>query len=276
MKTKSSFFLLIRKLFQNNNKNSKIKARKTKEGSPKFMKKYELLIFDLDDTLINNNENVRYAFKKMTEVLGYTYSDEMFNEWQKFDKKFWLDFYNGKIEIPYNKDDERFVPYVQSLRYRNFFRPQISMERALEINPKFIDWLKEIVVPEEGCYETLAYLHQKGYRLVVATNGANQAIESKLRKINCRQFIDETFSADMTKERVTKPSPIYFKELLDYLDYHEKEKILLIGDSLHSEVQGGKNAGIDTCWYNKEQNIAPEDCTPTIEIHKLKELTKKL
>ncbi len=240
------------------------------------MKKYEMLIFDLDDTLINNNENVRYAFKKMTEVLGYTYSDEMFNEWQKFDKKFWLDFYHGKLEIPYNKEDERFVPFVQSLRYKQFFAPDLSMEKSLEINHKFIDWLKETVVPEEGCFETLEYLHQKGYRLVVATNGANQAIESKLRKINCIQFIDETFSADMTKECVTKPNPVYFEELLDYLDYHDKDKILLIGDSLHSEVQGGINAEIDTCWYNREQNIAPEDCTPTMEIHKLKELTKRL
>ena len=80
----------------------------------------------------------------------------------------------------------------------------------------------------------------------------------------------------MTKECVTKPNPIYFKELLDYLGYHEKEKILLIGDSLHSEVEGGKNAGIDTCWYNREQLPAKEDAIPTIEIHKLKELTKKL
>lgn len=50
------------------------------------MTKYELLIFDLDDTLINNEENVRYAFRKMTELLGYAYSDEHFNRWQAFDK----------------------------------------------------------------------------------------------------------------------------------------------------------------------------------------------
>lgn len=240
------------------------------------MSKYELLIFDLDDTLINNEENVRYAFRKMTDALGYTYSDELFNEWQTFDKKFWLDFYNEKIHVPYDKSDERFVPFVQSLRYKFFFNPKISIQTALEINPQFIDWLKETVIPEEGCYETLQELHQKGYKLVVATNGANQAVDAKLEKINCRAFIDNTFSADMTKECVTKPNPLFFEELLDYLDYHDKERILLIGDSLHSEVQGGINTGIDTCWYNREQNTAPKDCSPTMEIHKLKELTKKL
>lgn len=67
------------------------------------MTKYELLIFDLDDTLINNEENVRYAFRKMTELLGYPYSDELFNRWQAFDKQFWLDFYNNKLEVPYKK-----------------------------------------------------------------------------------------------------------------------------------------------------------------------------
>ena len=119
------------------------------------MTKYELLIFDLDDTLIDNDENVRYAFQKMTELLGYSYSDELFKSWQKFDKQFWLDFYNEKIEVPYKKDDQRFVPFIQSLRYNQFFSPNLSMEQALEINPKFIDWLKETVVAEEGCFETL-------------------------------------------------------------------------------------------------------------------------
>lgn len=33
------------------------------------MKKYELLIFDLDDTLINNNKNVQYAFEKMLDYI---------------------------------------------------------------------------------------------------------------------------------------------------------------------------------------------------------------
>lgn len=240
------------------------------------MKKYEVLIFDLDDTLINNDENVRYAFEKMTQEINEPYTENRFYEWQAFDKQFWLDFYYQKIKIPYEKDDKRFVPYVQSLRYYQFFHSKISMEEALKVNSKFLNWLKENIVAEDGCYETLEYLHQNGYSLVIATNGANQAIESKLEKINCRQFIDETFSADMTKECVTKPNPIFFEELLNYLNYHDKDKILLIGDSLHSEVQGGINAEIDTCWYNREQNVAPEDCTPTMEIHKLKELTKRL
>lgn len=212
----------------------------------------------------------------MTEELGYSYSDELFNKWQIFDKNFWLDFYNEKIEVPYKKDDKRFVPFVQSLRYKDFFSPQITMEQALEMNPKFIHWLKETVIPEEGCYETLKELYQKGYRLVVATNGANQAVNSKLEKINCRGFITNTFSADMTNECVTKPNPIFFAELLDYLDYHETEKILLIGDSLHSEVQGGENFGIDTCWYNKNHEQLPSEYHPTMEIHKLKELVKRL
>lgn len=240
------------------------------------MAKYELLIFDLDDTLINNDENVRHAFKKMLALLGEQYSDNLFSSWQQFDKKFWLDFYNGKIITPYEKSDEKYVPYVQSLRYYQFFNKKISIEEALKINPLFLNWLKEKVVAEDGCYETLEYLYNCGYKLVVATNGANQAIESKLSKINCQKFIAKTFSADMTRECVTKPNPVFFEELLTYLDYHDKDKILLIGDSLHSEVQGGMNSGIDTCWYNKYHEPLKEPYQPTMEINNLKQLVKKI
>lgn len=52
------------------------------------MKKYELLIFDLDDTLINNNENVRYAFEKMLDYIEVGGRQYLFNDWQKFDKQF--------------------------------------------------------------------------------------------------------------------------------------------------------------------------------------------
>lgn len=232
--------------------------------------KYVLILLDLDDTLIDNLENVRYAFKKMLDYLSLPYSEEEFVRWYKFDKQFWLDFYNGKISVPYEKSDERFVPYVQSKRYYDFFNHSFDMDVALEINKIFIPALKEQIVPIDGVYETLEYLSSK-YTLVVATNGPREAVVSKLTKINCYDFISNVFSADMTKECVTKPNPEFFNELLDYLEYYDRDKILIVGDSLHSEVRGGIESGIDSCWFDRGNEIVDE-YKPTMIIKKLTDL----
>ena len=63
------------------------------------MKKYEIILLDLDDTLIDNLENVRYAYRKMVEFMDEKYTEEGFNRWYNLDKQFWIDFSNQKIEI---------------------------------------------------------------------------------------------------------------------------------------------------------------------------------
>ncbi len=199
------------------------------------MKNYEIILFDLDDTLIDNLENVRYAFKKMEEYLNSEYTEERFKEWYSFDKEFWIDFYKGKFNIPYTKDDSRFVSYVQSLRYKMFYHDKFDMDEALKINKLFINSLTEVIFPIDDAYETLEYLSKK-YTLVIATNGPSEAVKTKLEKINCLPFFKYIFSSDMTKNKVPKPSAIFFEELLEYIGYSDKSKILIVGDSLKSEV----------------------------------------
>lgn len=64
------------------------------------MNKYKILIFDLDDTLIDNLENVRYAFTKMIGTQNEDYNDNDFKRWYKLDKQFWKNWQDGLIELP--------------------------------------------------------------------------------------------------------------------------------------------------------------------------------
>ena len=80
----------------------------------------------------------------------------------------------------------------------------------------------------------------------------------------------------MTRQTVTKPSKEYFDELKEYLKFYDNNKMLIIGDSLRSEVQGGMNSGIDSCWLNRNNEDLPEQYKPTMVINNLKQLTRKL
>lgn len=237
------------------------------------MKKYEVLVFDLDDTLIDNLENVRYAYTKMVNYMNEDYTLEGFKKWYELDKKFWIDFHDNKIVVPdeYNTSQELFVKYVRSLRYQLYFDNKISLEKAFEINDLFLSSLKEVVVPIECAYETLEYLNQK-YKIVIATNGPSSAAQTKLEKINCYKFIDSIFSADMTRKTVTKPKKDFFDELEEYLNFYEKDKMIIIGDSLRSEIEGGMNAGIDSIWYNPINESLPKKYAPTYIIKRLSDL----
>ena len=70
------------------------------------MDKYKILIFDLDDTLIDNLENVRYAYTKMIESVGEKYSEDGFKKWYEIDKNFWKDWQDGLIKLPAHLKNE--------------------------------------------------------------------------------------------------------------------------------------------------------------------------
>ena len=155
------------------------------------MSKYEVILFDLDDTLIDNLENVRHAYTKMVESVGEHYTEEGFKKWYDLDKKFWIDFHEKKIIVPkeYQNPQELFVQYVRSLRYQMYFEGKISLEKAFEINELFLASLKEIVVPIDGVYETLKYLHEKHPNCKFIVSHLENQTREELKKQNIKNII---------------------------------------------------------------------------------------
>lgn len=233
--------------------------------------KYKYILFDLDDTLIENHENIKFAFEKVASSLGKTISEDYVNAWLDFDKQYWADFYSGKFEIPekYKSPSSAYVAYARGLRFKLFFNTDI--ESGIKLNDEYIDALNEKVVAIDGAFETLEAL-SKNYTIVIATNGPSAAVESKLSKIGCRNFVSNYFSSDMTKHTISKPSAEYFEELLDYIDFHEKDKIIFVGNSLRKDVAGAINFGIDAVWLNLDGREKCIEINPTFEIDKLVKL----
>lgn len=224
----------------------------------------------MDDTLIDNLENVRYAYTKMMEYKGLNYSGEGFNRWYELDKQFWLDYSAGLIIVPdeYRYNHDMFIKYIQSLRYVRYFNNEISIEEAFKINDLFLHSLKEVVIPIEGALEVLKDLSKK-YKIVIATNGPKEAVYTKIDKIGCKEYVNYVFSADTTKGKVTKPSSGYFDELFKFLSCEDRSKAIIVGDSLKTDIKGGMNAEIDSCWFNRNNEELKEGYKPTYIIKNL-------
>ena len=243
--------------------------------------KYKVIIFDLDDTLINNLENVRHAFKKMIEQRNEVYSEEEFKKWYEIDKKFWKDWQDGLIELPKylknetGKKSEEFLNWLRAQRALIYFNNSISLEEAIRLNHIYMEAMTEVVVPIDGVYETLEYLANTGkYYILVATNGPKVATNEKLSKIGCLEFVRDVLSADMFG--YMKPKREFYEAIQKLLNNYDNEEFLIIGDSLKSDVGFGMNCGFDSCWLDRGEEQLTENYKPTMIIKKLIELKNKL
>jgi len=243
--------------------------------------KYKILIFDLDDTLIDNLENIRHAFKKMIEKQNETYTDAKFKKWYEIDKKFWNDVQDRLIELPEHlknetgKKSKEYLDWLRGQRVLIYFNNTISFEEANKLHYIYMKALTEVVIPIAGAYETLKYLASSGkYRIIIATNGPKIATNEKLSKINCLEFVEEVLSADMFG--YMKPKGEFFDAIQELLNNYNNEEFLIIGDSLKSDVGFGMNCGFDSCWFDNGTQELTADYKPTMIIKNLIELKGKL
>ncbi len=244
------------------------------------MSKYKILIFDLDDTLIDNLENVRYAFTKMIEVKNEKYNENSFKRWYELDKQFWKDWQDGLIELPENlknetgKKSNAFLDWVRSQRVLQYYKNEVSLEEAINLNSIYMNALKENVIAIDGAYETLEYLFSKGYYIIIATNGPQIATRDKLLKIKCLNFVNEILSADMFG--YMKPSKEFFEGIEKTLNNYNTQEYLMIGDSLKSDVEFAGKCYFDSCWFNKNNEKLNDYYKPTMVINELRELINML
>ena len=155
--------------------------------------KYKILIFDLDDTLIDNRENVKAAFRRMLEAENKPYSEDEFTRWYEVDKKFWIDWQDGRIELPEEfkhetgKKSDGFLDWVRAQRVLIYFDNTVSLERAIELNTLYMEALMEEVQAIDGAQDTLKYLAAR-YKILIATNGPKVATRHKLEKIGSAEM----------------------------------------------------------------------------------------
>ena len=107
-------------------------------------------------------------------------------------------------------------------------------------------------------------------KIVLVTNGTATAQKKKLDRSGLNEIADYVFISE--EVGYEKPSPGFFEKVFSEVGIEDKKEALIIGDSITSDIQGGINAGIDTCWYNPKIEKNSGKLIPTYEIRRLSEL----
>ena len=107
--------------------------------------------------------------------------------------------------------------------------------------------------------ELLSYLHGK-YKIVIITNGLVSVQNKRIKESIIKDYFDDVIISDEIK--IAKPDSKIFDYALNSINHSNKDSVLMIGDSLSSDIKGGLNAGIDTCWFNSSQKENTSDVIP--------------
>lgn len=228
------------------------------------MKKYEFILWDIDDTLIDFKASETTAIKKCFKHYGVDISKEELNTYSEINKNYWKLLEQGKIEkhIMLVKRFEDFINYLE----------------VKEINPKIInetfqESLGDTVVMFPYAMEICKKLQGLKKQYVV-TNGTKIAQNKKLNNTGLIHIFDGIFISDEVGYQ--KPDIRFFKHCFKHIPNFDPDKAIIIGDSLSSDMKGAQNAGIDSCWFNPRREVAPNDLFINYEIQELESLEEYL
>lgn len=219
------------------------------------------LLWDMDETLLNFAAAERAAINALFQEFGFgECSDAMLERYSKINRSYW-----ERLERK-----ELTKPEILVGRFRDFFEAEgLDSTVAAEFNEKYQLSLGDTIVFRDDSYNIVKSLRGKVKQYVVS-NGTIAAQTKKLRLSGFGELMDGVFlSEDLGVE---KPDILFFKKVFEKIHPEDKSQVMIVGDSLTSDIQGGNNAGIMICWYNPEQKPYQGDLRIDHEIRDLHEV----
>ncbi len=230
-----------------------------KEGG---MDKIKAVLWDIDGTVLDFEKSEKTAVRRGFSRLHLgECTDEMLSDYSAINQEYWRKLERGELE-----KDTALV-----LRFADFFeRYGIDRTLAGQFNKSYQDDLSELFFYNDHALEILTLLKGKVKQYAV-TNGTAAAQENKLRKSGLADLFDDVFISE--KIGVEKPGKGFFDEVFRRIGEYRRSEIMIVGDSLTSDMKGGNNAGILCCWYNPQRLKNEAGVRIDREIASLRELS---
>jgi len=221
--------------------------------------KYDILLFDADDTLFDFGKAMRTSLQKSMEALGLPFRAEYCTVYETLNGALWRQLEQGmltKEELKKRRMAEFFAKIgvtADAGRMQELYQQQLNGSAFLL--PEAREVLAALSA-EKSCY--------------IVTNGFAETQRGRLKLAGIEGFFKGLFISEEIGAQ--KPSKEFFDAVFSVLGEAMRERAVIIGDSLTSDMLGGNQAGIATCWYNPKQKENPQKIPVTKEIRSLREL----
>lgn len=220
---------------------------------------FEILLLDLDDTILDFKKAERLAIAKTIGDFGLEPTEEVLHRYHVINKWHWEQLELCKLtrdEVLENRFGVLFGEFGVAADPAACAR---AYEQNLSVGHYFLP----------GAEETVDYL-SKRYRLFLVSNGTSSVQKGRMTSANLYRFFEKVFVSQEIGHN--KPSKAYFDAVKARIPGFDPEKAIIVGDSLSSDIKGGIIAGIATCWINPDHTPGREDIRPDYEIEYLHQL----
>ncbi len=224
------------------------------------MAKYYCVLFDADNTLLNFDAAENKALAETLVNYGIEPDAETVQTYREINSELWKQLEKGQIRRE-KLMSERFTRFLKAIdaagngaEMNRFYLEQLSTHPDL-MSANVLDVLKEL---------------SEVATLAIVTNGFDRVQSRRVQESGLLNYIEDVFVSEKLDSE--KPNRKIFDAALRSLGVENREHVLMVGDSLSSDIQGGVNAGLDTCWFNPNHAENPGKVCPTYEISNLEEL----
>lgn len=218
------------------------------------------LFLDLDNTILDFSKAESIAIRKTMAAYGLEPTDELAARYSAINDQHWKALERGELT----------KPQIVTGRFAVFFGEQgitVDAAAAAKTYERFLSqghWF----LP--GAEETVKRKLFGKYRLFLASNGTPVVQQGRLTSADLYPYLEASFISE--EIGFNKPAKEYFDIAFSRIPGFRREECLMVGDSLTSDIQGGKNAGLRTVWVNPKHKTAPDHLKPDYEIELLADL----
>ncbi len=214
--------------------------------------KYSWLLFDADDTLFDYPKAESKALSWTFEDIGLAYLPEYLPVYHKYNRQVWQELEQGTLT-------------ALELRTKRF--ELLFHDLGIATDPDGFSslYLKNLARGSDllpGALETLQVL-SRSCHIGLVTNGLADVQRPRLENSPIRPYIEKMFISE--EVGAAKPEPAYFDRVFEAIGHPARSEVMIVGDSLTSDILGGVQYGIDTCWFNPAHNTTELPITYMIQ-----------
>ena len=219
----------------------------------------EFLFIDLDDTILDFHKAERNALKNTLQHFGLEPTEETIALYLQINQAHWRLLEQGKITRK----------QVNEGRFTELFR---QFDKTVDGPICAAYYLSQLALTHDYLPDAEAAVQRlsKKYRLFIASNGNTAVQTPRLANSGLNAYIEKAFISETLG--ANKPSKAFFDLCIAQIPDFDPDKAIMVGDSLTSDIQGGINAGLRTCWFNPSGNANTTAIQPDHEIASFEQL----
>ena len=216
------------------------------------MRKYDIILLDADDTVFYFGAAELAALKRLFQLYGIPYTDENVRDYQTINDEMWRQFETGEITKEYLLDH----------RFAFYFEAKGIQADGVKANQDYLDGLAEGNVLLPGALTLVQKMKDLGCKVYLATNGVTRVQKQRLATSQLRDLCDGIFVSEEAGSQ--KPQKGYFDYVFEKLGQPDKSRVLMVGDSLSSDIKGAVAYGLPCCWLNRKGQTTDLPVTYTV------------